>query len=84
MILHTKWLLTRELEGYLENNRKRLSDERESSFASPLTDLWYQMTPKEQDELEEMIEASQQPSAPLDLGLVDIEAKSGQMPRRPM
>jgi hypothetical protein len=79
--LNTKWQLTRELEGYLENGKMRLSNEREGEFATPLSDLWYQMTNKEQDELEEMLVAI--PEAPVDLGLVDTVPQSGQMPRRP-
>jgi len=82
--LHTRWLLTRELEGYLENGLMRLTVERESDFASPLSDLWYQMTDKEQDELEAMLVASKTLEAPVSLGLVDTVPQSGQMPRRPL
>jgi len=78
--LHTKWQLTRELEGCLENGNKRLTDERECEFATPLSDLWYQMTDKEQNELEVALVAT--PQAPVDLGLVDTVPQSGQMPRR--
>jgi len=88
--LNTKWQLTRELEGYLEleHGTMRLSDERESEFAAPLSDLWYQMTDKEQDELEAVLildwEARRKPpEAPTDLGLVDTVPQSGQMPRAP-
>ena len=88
--LNTKWQLTRELEGYLEleHGTMRLSDERESGFAEALDGLWYQMTDKEQDELEAVLlpdwEARRKPpEAPEDLGLVDTIPQSGQMPRRP-
>jgi len=89
--LNTKWQLTRELEGYieLEHGTMRLSDEREIEFAVPLSDIWDQMTDKEQDELEAALlpdwEARRKPpEAPEDLGLVDTVPQSGQMPRRPV
>ena len=89
--LNTKWQRTRELEGYieLEHGTMRLSDEREIEFAVPLSDIWDQMTDKEQDELEAALlpdwEARRKPpEAPEDLGLVDTVPQSGQMPRRPV
>lgn len=91
LAFNTKWQLTRELEGYIEDGMMRLSDERESEFAAPMTDLWHQMTDSEQDELEAVLGfawklrqlgATSTLEAPADLGLVDVIPQSGQLPRK--
>ena len=80
--LHTQWMFTRELHGYLENGTMRLSDEGECEFATPMSDLWYTMTDAEQDELEVMLVAYPgTPEGPVDCGWVDTIPQSGSMPR---
>jgi hypothetical protein len=71
-------LLERELAGGV------LPEEDESEYVSQLDQLWWEMTPEEQNQIERELAEDNAPAAPPELGQTDQEVELGQRvpPRR--
>jgi len=83
--LLTEWKTARAIQGHPnEDGFMVLSVERDSDYSNRLTDLWYQMSPEDQNTAEIFgAEAFVMPlGAPETLGLVDVVAQSGKIPRK--